>query len=379
MEADSLEATGGPARTSSAVDLAADAVETLESRLAGQTSELVRLRKSTETAQALLDLHTACTRQRTVVGTARQIAAVASAMTRATVVVVAVFQAVSQEPLLAVSIGDGFVDEGHIGDVVCEVATQPELAWLRTESRLRVVTRNNAGPSMSWLLDELHAERVLVTPLFGQGEFVGCVVAKLRPDALDPDDLAVIEGASALQSHAGDLIHLALVLDELRRRALHDAVTGLANLAVYEQRLARALARRDAAQRGHEEVAAVLIQVVAMGRITERHGATGVQEVLREIASRLSSIAPEHDLGHLGASHFALIAHGSTGAGIDLARSAIETIEAPMELSIGEVDVFCHAGISIATDGDDAGALLRRAEAASREARAADQRLVVCD
>jgi len=362
-----------------AQDVADAAVEVLETRLAGQTSALVRLRKSAETAQALLDLHTACTRQRTVVGTARQIAAVASAMTRAQIVVVSVFRTVNQEPLLAVSIGDGIVDEAQIGEVVCEVAAQPDLAWLRTENRLRVVSRETATPSTALLLAELHAERVLITPLFGQGEFVGCIVAKLPENTPDPDDVTVIEGASALQAHAGDLLHLALVLDELRRRALHDAVTGLPNLAVYEQRLVRALARRSAAQPGHSEVSSILIQVLAMGRITELYGATGVQEVLREIASRLAEIAPEHDLGHLGASHFALIAHGEPGAGIDLARAAIEAVEAPMELSFGHVDVHCHAGISVATDADDASALLRRAEAGSREARAADQRLVIND
>lgn len=352
------------------------AVEALESRLAGQMSDLVRLRKNAEIGQALLDLHTACTRQRTVVGTARQIAAVASAMTRAPIVVVSVFQAVNQQPLLAVGIGDGVVDEAQIGDVVCDVAAQPDLAWLRTENRLRVVSRETATPSTALLLAELHAERVLITPLFGQGEFVGCFVAKLPQSEPDPDDLTVIEGASALQAHAGDLLHLALVLDELRRRALHDAVTGLPNLAVYEQRLVRALARRSAAQPGHDEVAAILVQVLAMGRITELHGATGVQEVLREIATRLADIAPEHDLGHLGASHFALIAHGEPGAGVDLARSAIEAVEAPMELSFGHVDVHCHAGIASALD-DDAAALLKRAEAAAREARADDVRLVV--
>lgn len=383
MEPTTLAAAGGVAgsATGLATGLATrvtpeTAVEALESRLAGQTSELVRLRKNAESAQALLDLHTACTRQRTVVGTARQVAAVASAMTRAPIVVVSVFQSVSQQPLLAVSIGDGVVDEAQIGDVVCEVAAQPDLTWLRTESRLRVISRETATPSTALLLAELHAERVLITPLFGQGEFVGCIVAKLPQSTPDPDDVTVIEGASALQAHAGDLLHLSLVLDELRRRALHDAVTGLPNLAVYEQRLVRALARRSAAQPGHDEVAAILVQVLAMGRITELHGATGVQEVLREIASRLSDIAPEHDLGHLGASHFALIAHGEPGAGVDLARAAVEAIEAPMELSFGNVDVHCHVGVSTATD-DDADALLRRAEAASREARAEDMRLIV--
>jgi GGDEF domain-containing protein len=377
VEPNSLTATAGATSLATRVAAPETAVEALESRLAGQTSELVRLRKNAETSQALLDLHTACTRQRTVVGTARQIAAVASAMTRASIVVVSVFQAVNQQPLLAVSIGDGVVDEAQIGDVVCEVAAQPDLAWLRTENRLRVVNRETATPSTALLLAELHAERVLITPLFGQGEFVGCIVAKLPEHTPDPDDVTVIEGASALQAHAGDLLHLALVLDELRRRALHDAVTGLPNLAVYEQRLVRALARRSAAQPGHDEVAAILVQVLAMGRITELHGATGVQEVLREIASRLSDIAPEHDLGHLGASHFALIAHGEPGAGVDLARAAIEAIEAPLRLSFGTVDVHCHVGVSTASDNNDAGALLRRAEAASRDARAEDVRLVI--
>jgi GGDEF domain-containing protein len=355
------------------------AVDALESRLAGQTSELLRLRQSADAGQALLDLHTACTRQRTVAGTARQIAAVASAMTRSPVVVVGVFQAVSQKPLLAVAIGDGFVDEEHIGDLVCEMATQPDLSWLRTENRLRVVSRETATPSTALLLAELHAQRVLITPLFGQGEFVGCIVAKLPETSPGLDDITVIEGAASLQAHAGDLVHLALVLDELRRRALHDAVTGLPNLAVYEQRLVRALARRAAHQQGHTEVTAILVQVMQLGRVTELHGSTGVQELLREIANRLADLAPEHDLGHLGASHFALIAHGEPGAGIDLARAAIETIEMPFELSFGRVEVFSHVGVAVANDDERADALLRRAEAASRTARDTDERIVVTD
>jgi GGDEF domain-containing protein len=351
-------------------------VDGLESRLAGQTSELVRMRRSAQTGQALLDLHTACTRQRTVAGTARQVAAVASAMTASEIVVVSVFQVASQQPLLAVSLGDGIIDEDHIGDLVCDMATQPDMDWLRTENRLRIVTLETASASTALLLAELHAERILITPLFGQGEFVGCIVAKLPHVAPDHDDLAVIDGASALQAHAGDLVHLALVIDELRRRALHDAVTGLPNLMVYEQRLVRALARRAAAQSGHAEVASILAQVVQLGRITEMHGATGVQELLREIANRLAELAPEHDLGHLGASHFALIAHGEPGAGIDLARTVIAALERPFEVSFGTVRVFCHVGVAVAVDGESAESLLPRAEAASRQARDRDERLV---
>ena len=351
-------------------------IDRLENRLAGQTSEVLRLRKSAQTSQALLDLHTACTRQRTVAGTARQIAAVASAITSSEIVIVSVFQVASQQPLLAVSLSDGVIDEEYIGNLVCDMATQPDMQWLRTENTLRVVDRDTASPSTALLLAELHADRVLITPVFGQGEFVGCIVAKLPHLAPEHDDVAVLDGATALQEHAGDLIHLALVLDELRRRALHDAVTGLPNLAVYEQRLVRALARRTAAQPGHAEVTAILVQVVQLGRITEIHGATGVQELLREIANRLGELAPEHDLGHLGASHFALIAHGDPGAGIDLARTVIEALETPFEVSFGTLRVFCHVGVAVAIDGEGAGSLLPRAEAAARQARDSDEPIV---
>src|SRR5665213_3337800 len=136
----------------------------------------------------------------------------------------------SQQPLLAVSLSDGVIDEEHIGNLVCDMATQPDMQWLRTENTLRVVNRESATPSTALLLAELHADRVLITPVFGQGEFVGCIVAKLPHLAPEHDDVTVLDGATALQEHAGDLIHLALVLDELRRRALHDAVTGLPNL-----------------------------------------------------------------------------------------------------------------------------------------------------
>ncbi len=358
-------------------------VEVLENRLAGQTSDLVRLHRSAETGRALLDLHTACTRQRTVVGTARQIAAVASAMTGSDVVTVGVFQAVSQQPLLAVSIGDGDVDEDQLSELVFEMAAEPEMAWLHTENRQRVVSRETATPSTSLLLAELQAARIVITPLFGQGEFVGFVIAKLPETSSEAtsesDDVTVIEGAGALQAHAGDLIHLALVLEELRRRALHDAVTGLPNLAVYEQRLVRALARRAASQLGHVEVSSILVQVKEIDRVGELHGATGSQELAREIANRLTGLTAEHDLGHLSAGHFALIAHGEQGAGVDLARAAVELIEAPYALSFGQIQVTCHVGVAVAEDEEPASGLLRRAEMAARAARGNEQRIVVDD
>ena len=97
---------------------------------------------------------------------------------------------------------------------------------------------------------------------------------------------------------------------------------------------------------------------------------------MREIANRLSELAPEHDLGHLGASHFALIAHGDPGAGIDLARTVIEALETPFEVSFGTLRVFCHVGIAVAVDGEGAGSLLPRAEAAARQARDSDEPIV---
>ena len=99
--------------------------------------------------------------------------------------IVSVFQVASQQPLLAVSLSDGIIDEEHIGNLVCDMATQPDMQWLRTENSLRVVDRESATPSTALLLAELHADRVLITPVFGQGEFVGCIVAKLPHAVLD--------------------------------------------------------------------------------------------------------------------------------------------------------------------------------------------------
>jgi len=367
---DAAHAEGGVA------ELAA-ALESIESRLAGQTSELVRLRRANELNQALLDLHVACTRQRSIAGTARQIGAVASAMLRSPVVAVSAFEPTRLKPHVGVAIGDGLVNEEHLATVATQLVGDAEFAWMRTENRLAVLSLEGCGPSGATLLAELHAERALLVPLYGQGEFVGCIAAKLPKSASVVDDMGLFEAAASLQGHAGDLLHLALVLDELRRRALHDAVTGLPNLAVFEQRLVRALARRAAHQDGHREVAVILLQVLGVGRITDTHGATGVQAVLREIASRLLEIAPEHDLGHLGASHFALIAHGEPGAGIDLARTASEAVETPLVLPFGTVEVRCHLGVAVARDADTAGHVIRRAETAARIARTTDEHIVV--
>lgn len=352
------------------------AQESLESRLAGQTSELLRLRRRSDIDAALLDLHTACTRQRTVAGTARQIGAVASALLRADAVVVGVCETLSQEPLLGVAVGGSGVagiDENDAGALVAALHRSADMAWLRTHNDVRVFEQPDGAnsPSIAQLQAVLHGPRILVAPLLGQGEYVGCVVARLASGA------DVTEQARALQDHAGDLLHLALVIDELRRRALHDAVTGLPNLAVYEQRLVRALGRRAADQPGHAEVCAILVQLDGVGPVTERHGATGAQELLRSVAARLSEMAPEHDLGHLGAAHFALISHGTHGAGIDLSRTVAAYLEEPYPLSLGTVSLQCRVGVATARDGETAAALLRRSEAAARNAAEGGSRIAV--
>lgn len=343
-------------------------VDELEQRLVAVTSELVRQHRRTEVDQMLLDLHAACTRQRSAHGTARQVAAVASALVDASAVVVSVSDPVSQEPITAVAFGSLQRDADQVTELAMALPRSPEMSWLYSDSRARILHRGNRGGVLGALLGSLPDERAALLPLLGQGEYIGVVVAAL-PDqrypggatALDDFRLDVLE---ELQPHAGDLVHLSLVLDELRRRALSDATSGLPNLVVFEQRLSRALAREEP-----DEVAVVVIQVDGMASVTDSFGARGAAALLRGVATRLLEVAPEHDLGHLGAGQFAVLAHGVFGVGIDLAATIRRVFTAPFNIMGTPVKGSCRLGMAVADGKLTPGELVHQAEQLMREDR----------
>ena len=158
--------------------------------------------------------------------------------------------------------------------------------------------------------------------------------------------------------------------DELRHQAFHDSLTGLANRALFEDRLAHALAR---ARRGGRPIEVLFMDLDDFKTINDSLGHEVGNDVLREVARRISSVVRVADTAaRLGGDEFAVLVE-TPGAG----EADAETIAARLlaELAppivIGERVLRANASIGLARSDGTSGnqELMRNADAAMYAAK----------
>ncbi|KRB80050.1 hypothetical protein ASE01_00635 [Nocardioides sp. Root190] len=150
---------------------------------------------------------------------------------------------------------------------------------------------------------------------------------------------------------------------ELARIALHDELTGLANRTLWADRVEQALQQ---AVRTGELVAVLYVDVDHFKQINDTYGHDIGDEVLKEVASRISGIVRPLDIvARIGGDEFVVLCPAlSDGAdGRRLAARILETFRAPVEVGRRVITVSASIGVAFATDGD-ARSLLRRADSA---------------
>jgi diguanylate cyclase (GGDEF)-like protein/PAS domain S-box-containing protein len=150
----------------------------------------------------------------------------------------------------------------------------------------------------------------------------------------------------------------------LRHLATHDALTDLPNRTFFRERLDLALRK---AQRSHEELVVLVLDVDRFKAINDTFGHLAGDEVLREVARRLVAATPEGDsVARLGGDEFAILLPGaSQEEGASVARRVSERFKIPVGLGNDTVKVEVSTGLAIFPgEGTDAESLFRRADAA---------------
>jgi diguanylate cyclase len=160
---------------------------------------------------------------------------------------------------------------------------------------------------------------------------------------------------------------------ELARMAHHDTLTGLPNRALLSDRLHQLLAQ---AQRKKTRVGLLFMDLDGFKDINDTLGHKGGDEVLRDVARRLSKIVREADtLARVGGDEFVLLLsdlgdNAGEVAGI-VAEKCIDALSNPFSIS----GTTCHVGVSIGIalgDGNSvADALLLNADHAMYAAKKA--------
>jgi diguanylate cyclase (GGDEF)-like protein/PAS domain S-box-containing protein len=207
----------------------------------------------------------------------------------------------------------------------------------------------------------------------GSGPLVGRrieVVAIDRTGREFPVELTIwpVQAGATLTYSAliHDITERRRLEDELRHQAFHDSLTGLANRALFADRLGHALQRRT------EGVVGVLFfDVDDFKLINDGLGHAAGDGLLIQVAQRLGDLLRAGDTAaRLGGDEFAVLLEETTEvAATILADRIVQSFLTPFEIAGRRVSARASIGISLGHPGSDATALLREADAAMYAAK----------
>ncbi len=166
---------------------------------------------------------------------------------------------------------------------------------------------------------------------------------------------------------------------QLRHQAFHDNLTGLANRALFNDRLDhRMKARRDA---HHDAPAIVFIDLDDFKDVNDSFGHAAGDELLLTVAQRIQSCLRKGDTAaRLGGDEFAvLLDHVRDGAVVvDLAQRVLDALSHPVIFGDEVIDVRASVGVATATpDVVTSEDLLRHADQAMYRAKVTGKGRVV--
>lgn len=190
----------------------------------------------------------------------------------------------------------------------------------------------------------------------------------------------VQQSITPLQNAVGEITHLIVIHEDITARkeaenriaylAYHDALTGLPNRVLFQERLVPALAQ---ARRHDRLVALHFIDLDNFKDINDTLGHAVGDAVLREVAQRLRrSVRVSDTVARFGGDEFAIIQTDLTrsdGAAA-LASKLISVLAEPMMLVGHEVRIGCSIGLTVfPLDNVNAEQLLQNADIAMYQAK----------
>ncbi len=157
---------------------------------------------------------------------------------------------------------------------------------------------------------------------------------------------AVAGAISLALFHAFPLRRVREIEQELRFRAEHDILTGLANRGSLPGRLAEAIAR---ARRATTGAAVMFLDLDDFKSVNDTMGHAAGDQLLREVAARLrESVRLGDTVARLGGDEFALVFDNMTpGAAATVAASLLARVRKPYTLAGQRHDLTCCIGIAM--------------------------------
>ncbi|WP_196073492.1 diguanylate cyclase domain-containing protein [Nakamurella alba] len=225
---------------------------------------------------------------------------------------------------------------------------------------------------------DLHA--VLAVPLLSRGRAWGTLDLYWNsPHHITDDDIAAAQllanVAVSFLVMSSDRAQLQAAHNDLRHRALHDQLTGLANRELMHQHIDHALA---AARRNDTLIAVLFVDLDDFKSINDTFGHRAGDHVLATAAQRLQSCIREMDIaGRLAGDEFLILCENITPLATaihsmqTLAHRIHQSLDQPLEVQGVELRLRASIGASLTNGSTTVEALIHHADTAMYRAKTA--------
>ncbi|MGW6130769.1 diguanylate cyclase [Cellulomonas sp. NPDC055163] len=211
-----------------------------------------------------------------------------------------------------------------------------------------------------WLTDALPGARGVVCVPIGLDKLgEGWLVVEVARRQSKGVERRMVETLVQACGHVGLALSRATLVEELRRAAQTDGLTGTLNRRAFDDALRRELLR---SQRSGAPLAVALVDLDHFKAVNDQHGHVVGDQVLRGAARALRSAARGADLvARYGGEEFAIILPDTT---VEQGRDAAERFRRAVAQGDTGVRVSCSIGIAGNEDRPSSEQIVRRADAA---------------
>ncbi len=168
---------------------------------------------------------------------------------------------------------------------------------------------------------------------------------------------------------ARDVTERRALEDQLHYQAFHDLLTGLANRALFSERISHAIER---GVRHRNLIGVMFIDLDDFKTVNDSLGHAAGDELLVHVAERIrASIRPEDTCARLGGDEFAVMVEGinDLAGAVAVARRILATMAKPLVIAESDVIVQGSIGIALSGGGQTASEIMRSADLAMYRAK----------
>ncbi len=213
-----------------------------------------------------------------------------------------------------------------------------------------------------------HNKKVMYEPITPDGQVFNIVATSIRNSDGSVSKMEVLRNVTGRIKNQE---HLLEQKEKFIHQAHHDALTGLPNRLLFNDRLGQSI---ENAKRNRKKIALLFIDLDHFKEINDSLGHDVGDKVLKVISKKLTKIIRQQDtLARLGGDEFTIILEDlkqGQDASI-LAQKIIKSLTVPVNVDGNTLYVSSSIGISLyPNDGDSAQNLLKYADSAMYKAKA---------